>query len=65
MTEVRVFLHTPVDVVIIVGEEETDELITCGLTGEEWIGGQRERLKGRSVARRKRACVLTSPLTPP
>lgn len=39
MTEVWVFLHTTVEPVIIVGEEETDELITQreshGLTGEE------------------------------
>ena len=39
MTEVWVFLHTTVEPVIIVGEEETDELITLGerngLTGEE------------------------------
>lgn len=39
MTEVWVFLHTTVESVIIVGEEETDELITqrerLGSTGEE------------------------------
>lgn len=28
VTEVWVFLHTPAEAVIIVGEEETDELIT-------------------------------------
>lgn len=70
MTEVWVFLHTTVGPVIIVGEEETDELITqrerSGLTREEGEEDRQwERLKGRPVARRKPAHVLPSPLSPP
>lgn len=70
MAEVWVFLHTPVKAVIIVGEEETDELITPrernGFTGEEgWeTERKREKLKGWSVSRRKPAHVLPSPLSP-
>lgn len=75
MTEVWVFLHTTAEPVIIVGEEETDELITRrernGLTGEEgWEDRQRERLKGRPVGRRKPSkCAsfssFTSSIRPP
>lgn len=62
VTEVWVFLYTTVVAVIIVGEEETDELITQ--RGEKWVdrgggmGGQTDRggrLKGRPVWKREPA----------
>lgn len=57
MTEVWVFLHKTVESVIIVGEEETDELIT---QRERWldrgggIGGQTEgEAKGEACWKKK------------
>lgn len=65
MAEVWVFLHTPVKAVIIVGEEETDELITPrernGFTGEEgWEDREKKREAERVVCVKKKASPCAS-----